>query len=167
MSIDTLPTKEARATSADRLLSLLQDGPKTTAQLIVQHGHRFSAAKRNLVERGWAIDSVTLDGEVTWTRGLYTPLVEVTDEMKAAYYAGEHWKAKRQERLRRDGFACIFCGFGLTLEVHHWKYDLFAESVDDLSTTCAECHEWIHANEQIHIHFPHYVTPEIAARLLE
>lgn len=166
MITDATPSKEVRATSADRLLALLQDGPKTTAQLIVQHGHRFSAAKRVLVERGWTIDAVTIDGEVTWILGPYTPLVEVTDEMKAAYYSTEHWRTKRQERLRFDGFECIFCGFGMNLEVHHWKYDLFCERVEDLATSCAECHEWIHANEQIHIHFPHFVTPEIAAKLV-
>jgi len=69
------------------------------------------------------------------------------------------------KRLRLDGLECIFCGFSFSLQVHHWRYELFAERIEDLSTCCDECHTWIHENELIHIHFPHFVTPEIAVRL--
>jgi hypothetical protein len=164
----TKADKQKRKTRAEHLLELLREGPKTTAQLIVQHNHRFSASKRVLVEQGYEIRQFTTeDGEVAWELGEYRPMVEVTDDMKLRYYKTRHWQAKRSARLARDGHECVFCGFGLGLQVHHWRYDLFEEKLDDLSTTCEACHRWIHENEHISIHFPHYVTPDVAQRIAD
>ncbi len=54
------------------------------------------------------------------------------------------------------------------LEVHHWRYELFAESVEEeLATFCATHHAAIHKflGPRSDVHFPHYVTPEIAQRI--
>lgn len=169
MSDTVTPEQKQRwKTKAEHLLELLRDGPKTTAQLIVQHGHRFSASKRVLVEQGYEIHRLTTeDGEIAWSLGDHRPMVEVTDDTKSRYYKTRHWQAKRSARLARDRHQCVFCGFELGLQVHHWRYDLFEEKLDDLSTTCEACHRWIHENENISIHFPHYVTPDVAQRITD
>lgn len=166
MSTATTADKRKWKTKAAHLLELLQERPRTSAELIVDHGHRFSASKRVLVEQGYDIrGDKTIDGDILWSLVRHDPRVEVTEEMKAAYYSTPHWKTTRSARLAMDRNTCVFCGLGLTLQVHHWRYDLFAEQLHDLSTVCRQCHEWIHENENITIHFPHYVTPEIAARI--
>lgn len=167
MSIAFPHDKQRAKTRAEELLELLQGGPKTTAELVVWN-HRFSASVRLLRERGYQIHRGTTEhGEILWTLHGRRLMVEVTDEMKSAYYLTPHWRAKRQEVLRRDKNTCVFCPYGLRVEVHHWRYELFNEDLRDLTTVCEECHRWIHENEQISIHFPHYVTPEIAARILD
>lgn len=169
MSADVTEVDKQRWKSkAQHLLELLQDGPKTTAQLVALHGHRFSASKRVLVEQGYRIHrSTNYAGEIEWTLIGHEPRVEVTDDLKARYYQTQHWKAKRAARLAKDRHECVFCGFQFSLQVHHWRYDLFAECLDDLSTTCEACHRWIHENENISIHFPHYVEPDVARRILD
>lgn len=59
------------------------------------------------------------------------------------------WKAKRQERLELDGYACKKCksaGDGKPLHVHHRTYDRFGgrELITDLVTLCEKCHAKVH-----------------------
>lgn len=155
-----------RRNKADELLRLLMEQPRSTRDLVVLHGHRFSASKRVLVERGWEINTWTNDaGERMWALGPHSPRVEVTDEMQAAYYQTPHWRSTRLKRLALDNHKCVLCPMRMGLEVHHWQYDLFAENVEHLATLCKGCHGMIHAMEGVSIHFPHFVTPDIAARI--
>ena len=72
--------------------------------------------------------------------------VKVTERIKKAYYDSEHWEARRQSRLERDGFRCVLCVASAgALHVHHVTYArLFTERLSDLMTVCEECHEIIH-----------------------
>lgn len=61
------------------------------------------------------------------------------------YYKSPTWAAKRNERLKIDGFKCAKCGFTRALEVHHINYErVFHEDVSrDLITLCKKCHKEI------------------------
>ena len=62
------------------------------------------------------------------------------------YLLSDHWKAKREQRLKYDGYRCLFCGSGDSLNVHHLHYNsLWNESVEfDLVTLCRDCHKRFH-----------------------
>lgn len=157
--------KQRRRCKADEIRELLEQCPRTTSELACVN-HRFSACIHLLRQRGWEVREGRSDtGEPLWSLGSFVPRVDVTDDMKQAYYDSQHWKAKRQERLRFDDFSCCLCGMSVDLQVHHWRYDLFAEKLEDLATLCEMCHLSIHQNENIRIHFPHTVTPEIAEKM--
>jgi len=66
------------------------------------------------------------------------------------YYNSPEWAAKRNERLRIDGYKCARCGFTRALEVHHINYNrIFAEDVSrDLITLCKKCHNEIEKQKQ-------------------
>lgn len=158
--------KQYRKTKADELLGVLMQSPRSTRELVALVGHRFSASKRVLVERGWEVNSWrTEDGDLMWSLGPYTPRCEVTDEMKRAYYDSQHWQETRRKRLAIDRHKCTLCPMSFGLEVHHWRYDLFAERMEHLATMCKVCHEMIHETDGIQIHFPHFVDQVTAARL--
>lgn len=157
--------KKRAESHADRILRRLQQGPALSTDLLA-FTHRFSASIRVLRVRGYRIDVEKLeDGTSLHSLKGYTPLVEVTDEMQAAYYQTEHWAAKRLERLAFDDFKCCHCKSRESLQVHHWVYELFAESIEDLMTLCDGCHEKIHGYECVKAHFPEYVTEDVASRL--
>jgi len=80
------------------------------------------------------------------------------------YWQTRHWIAVREKRLRTDDYRCSRCKSEEELQVHHWKYELFAESNEDLMTLCRSCHEWIHKQKGIRIAFPR-VTREIKFRI--
>ena len=67
-----------------------------------------------------------------------------------AYYQSPEWAAKRNERLKIDGFKCARCGFTRALEIHHINYErLFHEDVSkDLITLCKRCHNEIEAQKK-------------------
>lgn len=163
----TFTEEEKRRTKGhtETILSMLEDGPVSSI-VLKDVTHRFSAPINILRERGYQIDVEKLsDGTSIHTLIGYTPLVEVTDEMKAAYYETEHWQIRRRERLAMDEFTCRSCMSTDSLQVHHWVYELFAESINDLMTLCNGCHERFHAYDSVKIHFPRYVSQEIADRL--
>ncbi|PVE26448.1 hypothetical protein DC522_01405 [Microvirga sp. KLBC 81] len=60
-----------------------------------------------------------------------------------AYIASPEWRQKRQEALVRDGHRCRVCNASEQLEVHHRSYgpSLGLETLDDLTTLCADCHK--------------------------
>lgn len=66
------------------------------------------------------------------------------------YYKSPEWAAKRNERLKIDGYKCAKCGFTRALEVHHINYDrLYNEDVSrDLVTLCKRCHNEIEAQKK-------------------
>lgn len=161
---------KARAeTVAERILAMLQAGPTLSTDL-VGITHRFSASIRILRERGYSIAVERMEDHTSLhTLTGYTPMVQVTDEMQAAYYLTLHWQQRRLERKEFDGHRCCWChstGVSSPLHVHHWHYDLFNESLEDLMTLCETCHTNMHENNAVRVHFPRYVSQEIADRLL-
>jgi hypothetical protein len=61
------------------------------------------------------------------------------------YLASQEWKIKREQRLRIDGYRCIFSCSSQELHVHHIHYsNVGNENMDDLITVCKDCHSLIH-----------------------
>jgi DNA-directed RNA polymerase subunit RPC12/RpoP len=152
--------------NTERVLEMLRIRPRTSSELCAVT-HRFSAcigALRKL--RGYVIAGEKLEGgDYVWTLQGEDGTVEVTDEMKAAYYETPHWITTRMQRRELDHYKCVQCVEQVGIEVHHWRYELFAEQMRDLATLCRDCHVRIHENELIKVHFPHRVTREIAEQL--
>ena len=158
--------KQRGRTRAEETLVCLRERSMNTIELQERVGPRPAAYVRQLRSMGYEIDTLK-DGNIAlYALKGFTPNVEVTDEMKAAYYASNHWKLKRTDRLYFDNYRCCNCKRTSELEVHHWHYDLFNESLDDLITFCRECHGRIHEYPNVQVHFPRYVPPGIAARLV-
>lgn len=149
-----------------RVLEMLKRGPCTSREL-EKSKHRVQSVINELRQRGHVIETHRTRPFCTYEWKSYTPQVFVTPEMQASYYRTAHWKFIRAHRIAEaDGYRCLRCGRGDNLQVHHWVYDLFEEDIDDLATYCNDCHETIHkqiAGSQVH--FPRFVTPEMARRL--
>lgn len=163
-SAPTEQQKQVWATQADELLHMLQEAGDEgiDAEDLIKWNHRYSAKVNQLRNRGWHIDGT--DGIYRIVGGGETQ-VAVTQEMQDRYYLTDHWRAKRLERLEHDGFRCVQCKCRTDLHVHHWAYDLFDEAIEDLTTYCKTCHERMHEYGNVNVHFPRYVTAEIAGRL--
>ena len=163
-SAPTEQQKQVFKNQADELLHMLQEAGVVGIRqpVLKKWNHRFSGPVNKLRDRGWHI--VCTDN-VYRVVGGGEGRVRVTDAMKAAYYLTDHWRAKRLERLEFDGFRCTQCKCRTDLHVHHWAYDLFDEAIEDLSTFCKTCHERMHEYGNVNVHFPRYVTAEIAGRL--
>jgi 5-methylcytosine-specific restriction endonuclease McrA len=70
------------------------------------------------------------------------------------YLQSPQWKALRNRALERDGHRCRICNRHYTLQVHHRRYAerWGAETVDDLTTLCDDCHELVsHSRAQFRI----------------
>lgn len=97
--------------------------------------------------------------------------VRVTDKLKNAYYATRHWRETRQKRREFDQHQCTLCHRKERLQVHHWKYDLFAEHLRHLQTLCDRCHVGpggIHSIcEGAGVGWPKFVTEEIRDKILD
>lgn len=66
------------------------------------------------------------------------------------YLESDEWKARRDYRLKKDGYRCAICGTGKNLQVHHITYERVKnELIDDLVTVCESCHNGIHSNDLI------------------
>lgn len=169
VQIDNLP--EPRYDDAPRdcrkaaVLAALRQGPMTTSEMLEVSSHRFATDLDNLRKDGWVIKSSPA-GKGVWCYELkgYQPKVRLKKGMQDAYYASFHWRAIRQRRLEFDKRQCCQCGATGSLEVHHWRYELFAECVEtELMTLCSQCHGFIGAATKIA--FPASVSPEIFARM--
>lgn len=160
--------RDYESTVSGRILSRLRSSPgewvhSEELRLIY---HRFSACFHTLRSDGHEIAMRKAEGGgFEWLWVSFTPRPPVTDEDKDAYYLSDHWKQKRKERLDFDGWQCCWCKTRDDLQVHHWRYELFAESIGDLMTLCDTCHEYMH--ELTQVHFPRTVSQEIKQRLLE
>lgn len=57
-----------------------------------------------------------------------------------------NWREVRSEALRRDGFACYFCGFASPkyMEVHHKGGVHKDNSLENLVSLCPFCHSCLH-----------------------
>jgi len=153
--------KRRAKSNADRILDMLLIG-KVCSTKLLDVTHRFSACIKNLRERGYVINVVKQDDGTSMHELVdYVAMVEVTDEWKAAYYLSEHWTQKRRDRLIFDDWKCCHCRSTSELQVHHWKYDLFNESIEDLVTLCNVCHERIHEYNAVKLSFPSHVRPDV------
>lgn len=92
-----------------------------------------------------------------------------TEEQKRKFYDSVEWKALREERKRRDNYECQSCKRNgmvkidtneysesakrkkIALVVHHIQeledHPDKALDIDNLETTCVECHNQIHGRE--------------------
>ena len=160
--------KPERVSTAKRaaVLQRLKEGPVSChdADHIV---HRGQAVVGDLKDRGHLIDTVSLNGQLCYIYQGYRPRVKVTQTMQDAYYETQHWKQLARLRKDRDGWQCVQCGCKENLDTHHWRYNLFAESLEsDLITLCKPCHKAVHiAVSGSSVHFPRRVDEAIAARL--
>ena len=164
---------ESRLGRQNYLLRMLKSGPKSTNDILAEPkmGHRFACEFDSLRARGYVIE-FQRDAKAGggWYTLLSVPAVEntrVTARMKEHYYATKWWREISERRKLRDQKLCTLCKRIHTsenpLQVHHWRYDLFAEDMDHLQTVCRECHEFLHRVAKVG--WPQYVSPEIAARL--
>lgn len=63
----------------------------------------------------------------------------------------ERWQKKRKKILKRDGYACVYCGEkNKILHVHHMYYvegkEVFDYDDDALITLCEDCHNKFHTD---------------------
>lgn len=151
---------------ADVILEMLKERCCTNSELIKATSHRFSSVLDVLRQRGHDIETEDLgEGAFRYHYRGYTPTVKVKPEWKDAYYHSGHWRMKRNARLALDAFTCSQCKSKSDLQVHHWTYDLFNEDLESLVTLCVTCHQRLHELKAVQIHFPRYVSSEIAERL--
>lgn len=158
--------KSAHATQFEETLRILKrHGGWVTRDELMVVTHRFSACIQSLRQLGHVIDSRKneLTKQYEWRYSHSVEVCQVTDDWQEAYYRSPHWRAKRTERMNHDDFRCCNCHRKESLQVHHWKYDLFAELLGDLMTFCENCHQRIHRN--VRIGFPKVVTSEVFERL--
>lgn len=71
-----------------------------------------------------------------------------TEQMRSKNYVSYlhsiKWHEKCERVLERDDYTCVLCDAGAQ-HVHHLTYDrIYNESLYDLVSLCAECHEAIH-----------------------
>jgi hypothetical protein len=150
-----------------QILEALRAGPISTFD-IEQQWHRGQAVIRDLRQRGYGINLIGKFYNLVSEPDL--PRVKVTESIKEMYYETSHWAGLREARRKIDGYACQQCKEpNKRIEVHHWRYRLFEENIqEDLITLCHDCHEYIHdcAAGSEHIHFPHFLEPELYERIL-
>ena len=60
---------------------------------------------------------------------------------------GPEFRFQRTSCLQRDDYTCQQCGSKERLEVHHWEPYRFSfdNSLENLVTLCADCHDEMHA----------------------
>lgn len=171
IALSASEVKAVREKCETLCLNALEYSPLTTRELVEIAGHRFSTGIRNLVKRGYIIEKERLTDSMGFRYILSGRRdgVEVTDDLKQAYYKTRHWFDKRRQRIEFDEVQCVRCKRGRVMgdpfEVHHWQYDLFNEVIGDLMTVCSECHVWIHSLPSVKIAFPPFVSHKIADRI--
>ena len=149
-----------------KMLARLKAGPLSTYDA-ERFSHRGQATIHSLQNEGHEIELIDLDGVPSYVYREHRPRVKVSKTMQELYYASPHWRATALARKELDNFRCQQCGASEELETHHWRYELFAESVQhDLITLCRVCHESIHrAISGSGVHFPAFVADDAAARI--
>ena len=157
-----------RTPNQEWALTLLRRGPVTKREFERQakDGSRLAPTidiLRNA--HGFCIDgdgSIRSPYRMLMSRQLPTR-VKTQDKFKEAYYASAHWRSVRDRRLDRDSWRCVLCGAEDDLEVHHFRYRLFAERMEDVVTFCSEHHIMVH--EHSRISFPKGMTVDEVTRL--
>lgn len=155
--------KDRHRGQARELIRVLADGQwHSTANLVQRVGHRFSTSINYQRDRGYVIEKRRGNGASWEYRCLErTEMRLVTDDWQSAYYKSAHWRDKREKRMRFDDYQCCDCGTKTNLEVHHWRYDLYAERIQDLMTFCAKCHKRLHDHDGVRISFPTRIAASV------
>ena len=65
----------------------------------------------------------------------------------AHYLSSPRWRSLRVQVLNRDGHRCQGCGATRGLHVHHLRYALGREKLEDLTTLCGGCHRFAHGRQ--------------------
>jgi len=157
-----------------QVLRLLRQGPLNSyTYQKFKRGSRLAPVIHVLKDRYGFI--IAGDGKIEDPYRLLDPyqlpvLVSVSEEMKVAYYASSHWRGLSNRRKEFDGNRCVLCLAGegdlfseVVLQVHHIRYQLFSEQIEDLMTVCRDCHEVIHDNSRLK--FPGGMKVEHVERL--
>jgi 5-methylcytosine-specific restriction endonuclease McrA len=66
-----------------------------------------------------------------------------------SYLKSRYWRRLRRLVLERDEFTCQRCGTATDLTVHHWRYDIGREQLEDLITVCPSCHDRMHGRQRV------------------
>lgn len=153
-----------RESRAAEVLNALASGPKTTHDLLQVSSHRFAVDIQKLRESGYKIISSPA-GKGCWLYELQgtTKMKRLKKGMQEAYYKCQHWKELSAKRREYDDYQCVMCHCESSLNVHHWDYSLFNESLHHIMTLCVDCHAWIHG--RVKISFPKSVDEDIWERL--
>jgi len=161
------PPAATRTAKMRQMLSMLSSGDNVSSNTLHEIDRRAAATICNLREMGHLIESFNVGDETFYRYTGYERKVSVSDRMKAAYYETSHWRYIAGVRREIDGYACQQCKAKKDIQVHHWVYSLFNENPRyDLITFCDGCHEsWHAALTGSRIHFPRYVSEEIATKL--
>lgn len=126
------------------ILQALKSGPISTYD-IEHNWHRGQATVHELRQRGHGIKREVIEGRTFYRYLGSGPRTKIPKTSRELYYDTPWWKSQSRLRKEMDGFACRQCGEATNLEVHHWRYRLFRESVThDLITLCGDCHKLIH-----------------------
>jgi hypothetical protein len=153
---------------AERLLKIFAAENNVVSLNKLQHVYGFHVTrgrheKQYLCDRGHVIES--RNGEYIY-KGQLANLVKVDRDLASLYYQTPHWKQVRSARIHFDRGACCQCNSVNDLQVHHWFYELFNEHTErDLMTLCAECHQALHANPMVSIHFPRFLPLAVIERI--
>jgi hypothetical protein len=148
------------------MIARLKLGPLSTydAERLV---HRGQAVIHQLTNEGHRISLEPVDGVDHYVYRGFVANVKLSKDQQQAYYDSTHWKTIAAARKALDGYRCRQCHTTQDLETHHWRYNLFAESVQyDLMTFCRNCHQRIHrAIAGSGVHFPRYVDTATASKI--
>jgi hypothetical protein len=134
-----------------------------------QHKGARLAPAIEVLRNGWGFD-ILGNGSIKQPyyladKNQYPSRVHVTTQMEAVYYASEHWVSMRTQRFELDKYSCVLCTVTEPAAfVHHVKYALFNESLDELISVCERHHKMIHDNSRIG--FPIGCDVSIAEKLL-
>lgn len=134
-----------------------------------QHKGARLAPAIDVLRNGWGFD-IFGDGSIDNPyfmpdRGQYPKRVHVTDQMKKSYYESSYWCKIRTQRFEHDKYCCVLCTVTEpAATVHHVKYNLFNETLDELISVCERHHVMIHDNSRIK--FPSGCDVSIAEFLL-
>lgn len=157
----TKPDSEEYSRKLCEIVEALQISDLTCIE-VESRWHRGQAAIGALRGKGHIIN--TAKGKYHYV-GFRDDMVH-TGKLQGMYYETSHWKQKARERKDFDGNRCVQCRSTEDLETHHWRYDLFNEDLDELSTLCKRCHENMHTlTKGSGVHFPRYITEAIAERI--
>ena len=164
------PPKREHGRAAERLmLEVLRRGPLSTTTAEADVGvHRGQQVIGTLRASGIRIDTVRISGVLCYVlRDANATLVKVPRSTHTQYCSLPHWKKVAAERKQIDGYRCVQCHSTEKLEVHHWRYELFAEDVvRDLCTLCSKCHhQMTEVLKGSGCHFPTHLTQELKDRI--
>ena len=128
--------------------------PKTWKCAGANAGKAMSDEQRRLLSE--KRKAMYASGELAhWNAGRHWPdairrkisasLLSGRDPSPSSY--GPEFRFQRTSCLQRDNYTCQQCGSTERLEVHHWEPYRFSfdNSLENLVTLCADCHDAIHA----------------------